>query len=235
MEIDRFSLLFLVLCLSLIPFPSLGSSSYYVALIGDSLLNKPCGEHNLIGKIQALLPDYSLTFENYANNGAKIASVLSNLPPVIATSPDAYVLFWDSDCSDINEMKLSQEAIDAVRLAYTNNLIEVIEQILATGSYLMVMGPEVLGEGMVGLPGRFWGKTTMLDDYREINRDTCETYGVDYIDVRKAFLDKIPFYHVYYKWYLTQDGEHENERGTQVVAELIANSLRDNWLSKLKA
>lgn len=57
----------------------------------------------------------------------------------------------------------------------------------------------------------------------------ADKYSVPYIDMRQAFVDSIPSYWIYYKGYVTEDGEHENERGTQIVADLIATEL-NTWL-----
>lgn len=56
-----------------------------------------------------------------------------------------------------------------IRAAYSENLEYVIETILEANIYLIMAGPELLGEGNFLKPRRFWWKASMLDDYREIN------------------------------------------------------------------
>ena len=34
----------------------------------------------------------------------------------------------------------------------------------------------------------------MLNDYRDINKKICAEYNIKYIDVRRAFLESIPWY-----------------------------------------
>ena len=60
--------------------------TYRVALIGDSLINIPSLEHNLIGKLNALLPDYLIEFINYGANGAEIKNIQYYLPRALYSS-----------------------------------------------------------------------------------------------------------------------------------------------------
>ena len=48
---------------------------------------------------------------------------------------------------------------------------------------MAVAGPELLGEGPVGLPSRFANKTQMLDDYRDMTRSAALSLGVPYSGV----------------------------------------------------
>lgn len=102
---------------------------------------------------------------------------------------------------------------------------------------MAVGGPGVLGEGgMLFAPneGRFKNKEPMLEAYGTINKEAALRVGVPYIDIRQAFLDYIPSYQLCYSRCVTIDGEHENERGTVILARLFALSL-SKWLSVLKA
>ena len=72
-------------------------------------------------------------------------------------------------------------------------------------------------------------KETMLNDYREINRNISSLYNITYVDIRQAFLERTPKHNLIYKHYLTVDGEHENEAGTDLVAFLFSQILND-WL-----
>ena len=73
----------------------------------------------------------------------------------------------------------------------------------------------------------------MLNRYTKINKDITKSYNLPYIDMRRAFLDALPFSYYGYEGCLTIDGEHENERGTIIVAKLFAESL-SNWLISYK-
>ena len=65
------------------------------------------------------------------------------------TQPKAVVLFWDSDCSNYDESIMSPSERDVWRAAYRANLVTVCNKILAAGSLLAIMGPELLGEGQL--------------------------------------------------------------------------------------
>jgi hypothetical protein len=201
-------------------------------MIGDSLFNRPINEHNLIGKLNALI-DYPLKFVNQAHNGAKIHDVLNNLPSVVATNPDAYMLYWDSDNSDISEAGMTADQVKELRGTYVANLQKVIDMIKSQGKYLVVSGPEVLGEGPLGMPQRFWGKVDMLNEYRDMVAATCKQNNIDYIDMRSIFLQAPWYGKIISCCYYTLDGEHENERGTALVASEFAKVINSKWIPTL--
>ena len=199
-----------------------------VAFIGDSLINRPYLKYNLTDKIQALLPDLKLSISNYASDGSVIKNIKNSLNQMLISKPDAVLLFWDSDCSDVDESSMSYPEVMELRANYTRNLEEVIEHVLTAKVFLAIAGPGVLGEASLGKPSRFWGKTNMLNDYREINRVVAGKYDIPYIDVREAFLRAIPSSQWWYCGFVTVDGEHLNERGTTIVSLLFAETIK-NW------
>lgn len=100
---------------------------------------------------------------------------------------------------------------------------------------MALSGPGVLGEGhryFAPKEDRFHNKEVMLDWYTTLNKETAASLDVPYIDVRQAFLDFIPSYQLCYSLCVTYDGEHENDRGTVIVAKLFAQSL-STWLANL--
>lgn len=101
------------------------------------------------------------------------------------------------------------------------------------GAYVALAGVGVLGEGkklFAPHSDRFIQKESMLNTYNKFNENIANTMGVPFIDVRKAFLSKVPFYQLCYKHCVTYDGEHENNRGADIVAKLFADSL-SYWLT----
>jgi hypothetical protein len=48
------------------------NKSYNIVLFGDSLINVPFTENNLVGKIKSFLPQYALNISNYGVNGDNI-------------------------------------------------------------------------------------------------------------------------------------------------------------------
>jgi hypothetical protein len=118
-----------------------------IALIGDSLLRHPANDWNLIPKLQANLPEFNLNFTVYAKDGSTIFDVKTGqLLQSLNDKPDGYILFWDSDCSDINESVMAPLEIDALRLRYEHNVNFVVSSIKDSGAFLATAGPEILGK-----------------------------------------------------------------------------------------
>jgi len=138
-----------------------------IVLLGDSLIYKPCTQHNLIGLLTAGLPNGSYTFSNQGRNGCTVSCILDYVTPVLQQyKPAGVILYWDSDVSNINESTMSNEAITELRANYSDDVFRLCREILSTGALLALAGPGVLGEAAIGLPDRFFNKSTMLDAYR---------------------------------------------------------------------
>ena len=83
-----------------------------VVLFGDSLINVGCTYYNLAEKLQYQFPQYSLTIINAGVNGNKIADMKARMySDVVDQHPDAVIIYWDSDVSD-----LSLEQIEVFRI-----------------------------------------------------------------------------------------------------------------------
>ena len=95
-----------------------------VVLLGDSLMDRPFRQQNLSSKIAALLDTAEpFIFIDSGNSGEEIASIASRTASVMATyNPWGTIVFWDSDCSNVNETLLSPAAVAALRANYTRNL-----------------------------------------------------------------------------------------------------------------
>ena len=154
------------------------------------------------------------------------------------TKPQAVILYWDSDCSDIDEYHLHPSEKKALREKYRANLLKVGLKILAQGSLLAIAGPGLLGEGPRNLDSYFYkqgqsnyyNKLGMLNDYRVINEDVAlQLKGVPYIDIRKAFLDALPANWLYNSGCITADGEHPNNFGAIIEANLFSYII-NQWL-----
>ena len=205
-------------------------------MLGDSLINVPWGNYNLRDKIESQL-DRPVNLYNYGVNGDTIGRILDRTDGMLATvRPQAVILFWDSDVSDINERILHPDQITALRENYKSALRTVCSKILATGSLLVIVGPELLGEGPVILNDKsafidvYASKEEMLNDYREMNEEIAQEFNVPYIDIRKAFLDVLATTTwPYNNGCITQDGEHPNENGAVVEANLFS-AMINVWL-----
>ena len=89
----------------------------------------------------------------FKSSGNTIADILDRLPQIMATinQNDYVILFWDSDCSNIDETLLTIAEVIQLRKAYVDNIQQVIDGILNATPFLAVAGPEILGEGPIGM------------------------------------------------------------------------------------
>jgi len=209
-------------------------TSLTVVLLGDSLINRPFEMFNLSQLLTDLTepaPNVTLHFINAGNNGEEIHNIYERTAAVLAANAPvwAVILFWDSDCSNVDESLLTPAQVAQLRANYSATLLATERLVLAATPRLAVAGPELLGEGPLFLPARFANKTAMLDDYRVLTRDAAAAVGVPYIDMRAAFLAEIPPWWLIYAGWCTIDGEHPNDRGTQIEAELFATTI-NGWL-----
>ena len=194
-------------------------------------------ENQLGEKIRSLLPGgIAVEIYNCAYSARKIAWIRSNSLPSCALplKPNGVILFMDTDVSDEDEASKSMNAVASIRRAYHDDIFAVIVTLINTGTtYVAICSPGVLGETKYNWfqPNqvRFHHKTTMLDDYTEMNRMVAANLSVEFINVRRAFLDVIPPYQLSYAWCISRDGEHLNERGTKVLAQLFAQTI-SRWM-----
>jgi len=160
-----------------------------IVLLGDSLVYQPCRKHHLIEKIHERLSNVTISVRivNEGVNSDTISKIRDRTTEMLLRyQPDGVILFWDSDCSDYDESTMSEDEIKQLRTTYSEKLVLVSKEILNSGSLLSISGPEVLGEGKNEV------KTSMLNDYRDMNRNISSTLRINYIDMRQAFLDDCP-------------------------------------------
>ena len=85
----------------------------------------------------------SLVFSFYSNLISYLiphtAGIYSDLIPncVIPVSPDAVLILWDSDVSDVNEDDLDTQGKTELRSAYQLNLIKAIDLLVKTGDRII--------------------------------------------------------------------------------------------------
>lgn len=211
-----------------------------VVFLGDSLVDMACGNFNLIGKLEHIYR-YSFGYTNDGTGGYTIKKILDHLPPLLhnirsvtnvhsnlnATSAIMnknssvfVILFWDSDCSDIWEVKMTYSEVQDLRDTYKRNVRTVVQSVLNTGAYMAMAGPEVLPW--------YHGKENMLDAYRQMNIDVAKEFRMQYIDVRSAFQAAISSGR---SPTIYGDGEHPNNYGTEIIAKLFAKAIID-WKTK---
>ena len=128
-----------------------------IALMGDSLMNQAYFNFNLVDQIINELkninsrPSYNISFQCFASGGSAIINIRDNqLWPTIRYQPNGTILFWDTDCSGVDETKMTPEEVDSLRSAFRTN-VEVVTQTVMnhTGSVMALAGPGVLGDDQV--------------------------------------------------------------------------------------
>lgn len=182
-----------------------------VALIGDSLFQSPVEDQNLIGKLISRLSDYRVIIRSFARESAKIEDIYNEqVERAINYKPDVVFLLWDSDCSDVDESKMSRMEVEVLRSEYREQLNNVIDHIKKSGIELAFGGPVILGEGEDKDSTGNNNKKKMLEAYRKINQEVAAKSDVHYIDFRKEFMKKIPKKYKKVGGILTRDGGNKN-------------------------
>ena len=207
-------------------------------LLGDSLINKPFQLFDLGGKIASLVPEYNLEITNCGFNGAKVFAIrnVSLYECAIPATPDVVIIFFHSDASDVDLASMQTTIVSDLDMNYRINLGVVIDVLQKDGSLVALSSTGVLSETHAALfqpntQDRFHNKWPIMRRYTGINLDVAAEFGIPFINIRQAFLDYVPWYQLCYAWCVTYDGEHENERGTKIVAKLFASTIND-MLSK---
>lgn len=123
-------------------------TSFQVFLFGDSLINKPFMNLDLDGKIKSYLPQFSLDITNVASNGCKISNMRDRVVELIEADPkpDAVLIYWDSDVSDVDETRLSSNEVDDLRSKYRSDLSYILSELASNISFVALAGPGILGD-----------------------------------------------------------------------------------------
>jgi lysophospholipase L1-like esterase len=205
-----------------------------VVFVGDSLVNRSDRDHGLLGLVRGALershPGVALDLVNAGSNGDCIADIRGRLAQdVLALRPAAVVLYWDSDAADVEDAGDGPRRSRELRAAYERDLDAVLADLRAVTPHVVVAGPTLLGERPRGENP----KDHVLDAYERMNRRACSAHHVTWVDTRRAAFAwlgehaKPPYRD---SGYLTEDGEHLNAAGTELVAAEIASAL-GRWLS----
>ena len=120
-------------------------TNFQVTLFGDSLLNRPFLNLDLDGKIKSYLPQFTLDITNVASSGCKISDMRGKLEEVLEDKPDAIILYWDSDVSDVDESKMTEEEVVDLRSKYKEDLSFILSQLVSNITFVAVAGPGILG------------------------------------------------------------------------------------------
>lgn len=230
--------IFLVLCFvflsSLISWTISRSNIVEVALFGDSLVANTNRDYHIVRSIESQLstlhPDTTIYVYGSGIGGNRILDLKNRMNTDVLdrsswkslvtgrTAPDALVLYWDSDCSDVDETPDTQ---DSIRAAYESNLRYVLTQLTNRIPHVIVAGPSLYGE----LPRGQNSKDEMYDAYTNINRNISAEFGLTYLETRAEFFANLPTGWNQHSGYLTVDGEHHNSRGAQLVEEMFLRAI----------
>jgi hypothetical protein len=120
-----------------------------LVLLGDSLMANPYNDFALADKIQAkLVNNETLLILNGGIGGNTIEEILRRTRLTLGlydVQPQDFVLlFWDSDCSDIDEYSMTPEEKTELRAAYMLHVQQTIEIIREFTMYVSIAGPELL-------------------------------------------------------------------------------------------
>ncbi len=206
-----------------------------IVFVGDSLVRRSEADHAMLAAVRRELarrhPSLNLEVVDASVNGDRIADISDRLDSdVLFLHPAAVVLYFDSDVSNVDDVRMSESERRAVRAAYERDLRDVLTRLVAAGVRVFLSGPTVIGERPRGLNG----KDPQLDAYRRMNRRIASSLKVAYIDTRRLFFAKRPAgaSPTLDRGLLTEDGEHLNQHGADVAGDLFVRSL-DAWLGTL--
>ena len=204
-----------------------------LALVGDGLVSKACKNFNLAAKLTNSSHAYNLEVSEFATSGAKIEQIKSKiLKKALARETQAIILLWNSDVTEVHEDNMNSTTRAETRDKYYQNVVDVLDAIIATGAQPFLSGPTILGEnkGMEGRPKKYINKDRMLEEYKKINEEIAKKKRVPYIDLRKELVNILrKRKHKDYKGFMTVDGEHFNEKGSTFVAHVLATAIK-KWM-----
>jgi len=203
-----------------------------IVFVGDSLVHRSASDYGMLDSVRdrlaARFPFRSFEVLDAGVNGDRIADIRQRLEEdVVALHPDAVVLYWDSDVSDVDESDMTPDEVRRLRAAYERDVSAVLERLAAAGAYVVMSGPTLIGEQ--AHPRN--GKDAQLDAYRDLNRRLAAALKVRYIDTRRAFEARRPAESpaTSDRGLLTEDGEHLNARGASLAGAMFERSLAA-WL-----
>jgi lysophospholipase L1-like esterase len=206
-----------------------------VVFVGDSLVNRSAQDHGLLNTVRRALershPGAALDLVNAGVNGDCIADIRKRLADdVLALRPAVVVLYWDSDAADVEDDDESPARSRALRASYERDLDAVLATLRGATSHVIVSGPTLLGERPRGRNP----KDHVLDAYAEVNRRLCHAHHAVWVDTRQAafqWLHENARGQDRESGLLTEDGEHLNQAGADLVADRMATAL-GHWLSR---
>jgi len=219
---------------------SSNGNAFNIVLFGDSLVSYTESSYQISSKIRSNVltkyPDRNIHIYTSGIGGNRIADLkrrmyqdalhqnyfLHFIPTRPTNRPDAVIMYWDSDATDVDETG----HVNEIRAAYTANLYDVLSTFKQQVKYFAFGGPSLFGEKPHGMNRR----DDILDDYASINRKAAQDLNITYLETRALFWSHLPKDWNQDKGFLTLDGEHHNAAGAQLIVDLFSD-LITNWLS----
>ena len=220
---------------------SAGHNYTRIVLIGDSMISQPNAEFDYLFRFKAHLAarfparvfdlvEAGVGLDTIANIGKRLDK------DCLAYNPDAVILYWDSDVSEIQRCNDG-----AVKRAYSEALLSVLRRVASVTTRLAVLGPSVLGELRDGHNLAPWHKDTCLNHYCDLNRDAVQQVRDEgavqalYVNTRQRFLKREQAFasgagYVFPSGYLTIDGDHHSLKGSNIIMDVML-SVADQWYS----
>ena len=205
-----------------------------VVILGDSLVTgtKYPIFHLISTKIIELLPNYNLNVMDFGQRGDGITAIITKLSSLFTKSIDCVILIFDSDVN--SNLDGTPASMDLIRQNYINNVSFVISKIYIhiPGVKVALAGPIISGEGPLISPvstHKWHRKSQLLDEYRILNENIAIKQNATYIDVRSAFLEEIPRWHLGYQNCVTVDGEHPSYNGILIMAKMFADYILQSF------
>ena len=206
--------------------------TFRVVAIGDSLIRESQRSYGMLDQISYQIgivarPYYIQVFNSGVNSDT-IGNIRKRLAvDCYAHAPRIVLLYWDSDVSNYDEYEMSNDEIADHRWWYLENLGFVLDRLKEHSEYILVSGPTLMGEK----PRGHNYKDRMMEAYLNMNKNASLSRGIDYLDSRSEFYRALPSGWNEDSGFLTEDGEHMNSRGAQLMAELVSKRIK-SWLLK---
>jgi len=209
-----------------------GKRIHRIALIGDSLCPQDDDVKDVMGVMAQARPNEVWVPIPACHYGGTIRSIRQNLVPnVLRYGPEAIILYWDSDASDVDEgpkrgLKNNTPPSAQLQSHFVENLRAVLEACLRVTKRVAVMGPTVWGERPRGTNGR----DVRYEVFLHLVGNITAEMNITYIHTRDIFFSHLPPGWDQHTGYLTIDGEHPNRAGMAIVVDLYKKILR-NWFT----
>lgn len=233
------------------PTTAFGQKIHRIGFVGDSLCLNDVYRRKVSLMLQAHHPNKIFMPIDACIGGSNVSYIRQRIPydMLRISNVDAIFMLWGSDASDVyryfperrgavpgygNNHLLPPSA--ARQAAYINDLTWLILEFLKKTPNVVISGPTLYGEQRRGLNAM----DAIYDTYTDINIRVCRDLNVTYLNLRELFFNSMPPNytapeHVVAKHFggpggiLTEDGEHANDRGRDLILAEYFKELVKWW------